>query len=161
MASFARGGENRAKRYWYGLTLHQAYPELLSNSGSENGPNYAQVPGRSASDYQTAMKPRVDSVEWHQTGAKTVLVSAQGNNFFSNTKVSIGDRIYTSATDGLLLKSNQAFDIATTIDQLVNGPGAIVGRYGVATPLIRNDSPAGLDPCGVEIDGASTSHSIA
>jgi hypothetical protein len=161
MTSFAKGGENRAKKYWYGLTLHQAYPEILSNSGYENGPNYADVPVPSTSDYQSSLQPAVDSVEWRQTGAKTVVVSAKGNNFFTNTQISLGDKVYATPADGLILKSNQAFDIATTIDQLVNGPGAVVGRYGVSTPLIRTDMPVGLEPCGVEIENASTAHSIA
>ncbi len=162
MTSFTAADANRAKRYWYGLSFGQARPELFSQDGFENGKTYSELTVFSTDHYQTQLAPVVDSVEWRPAGAKNVIVSAKGNNFFISTQVALGDKIYATPADGLLLKSNQAFDIATTIDQLVNGPGAIVGRYGISTPLILNGSPNGpLDPCGVEIESATNTHSIA
>lgn len=161
MTSFIAADANRARNYWYNLSFGQARPQLFSHHGYQNGLDYIDLPVYSSSRYERLLAPKVDSVEWISTGAKSVVVLAKGNNFFTDTAVTLGDKVYTNPSGGLNLKSNQSFDLTTTIDQLVDGPGAILGRYGPATPLILDGTPSGLAPCGIEIAEAKTSPPIA
>ena len=161
MTSFTAANANRARNYWYNLSFDQARPQLFGHHGYQNGLDYIDLPVYSSSRYERLLSPKVDSVEWISTGAKSVVVLATGNNFFTDTAVTLGDKVYTNPSGGLNLKSNQSFDLTTSIDQLVDGPGAIMGRYGVATPLILDRAPSELAPCGMKIVGATTTPPIA
>lgn len=162
MTSFDKRQANRAREYWYRLSLNQARPQIFSNEGYENNVQYGDTQVESTAIYQDDLRPTVSTVAWRPTGTNTVVVSADGNNFFSNTEVVLGDKTYTTPADGLILKSNQGFDLTTTLDALTNGPGAIIGRYGTSVPLIRaSASPEGLAPNGIEIEGAQLHPSLA
>ena len=79
-----------------------------------------------------------------------------GKNFFSDTKVAIGDKLLSTDADGLTLKSNETFEVRTTIDALANGPGEIISRYGAAVPLIL-PNPTHVSPAGFEIQSVELS----
>src|SRR5260370_40290120 len=87
------------------------------------------------------MKAQGEKGLWMTGGSKSALVSAQGLNFFTGTQVVIGDKAYSTPADGLILKSNEAFDLTITLDALASGPGAIIGRYGGAAPPTRPTTP--------------------
>ena len=162
MTSFEERDTNRARKYWYGLSLHQARPQIFDNGRYENTVHYGDTQVESTATYQGDLRPTVSAVAWRPTGTNTVVVSADGNNFFSNTEIVLGDKTYTTPANGLILKSNQGFDLTTTLDALANGPGAIIGRYGTSVPLIRTGaSPEGLAPNGIEIEGAQVEPSLA
>ena len=156
MTSFVEGDMNRASRLrntiFFGLTR----PELFS-SRYTNRAKYKNIKVKSTNEYQTGLRPELTSLSWRLIGQKSVIISAQGNNFFSGTQVVIGDKAYNSPADGLVIKSNEAFDLATALDSLVSGTGSIIGRYGSAIPLISKIAPPnyGLTITGYELSPAT------
>ena len=160
--SFRDDEANRSTRALYGVTFGLTHPEILDHGGHENQMDYSDLTVHSTHDYQRDLSPVVDAVEWYATGAKSVVVSATGNNFFTNTQVNIGDKVFASPADGLILKSNQAFDLITNLDQLVDASGSVIGRYGSAVPLIRTGLPSGsLSTRGIRISGVQLQSSLA
>jgi hypothetical protein len=84
------------------------------------------------SQYQDKLKPRVCEVNWTRVDEKTALISVRGENFFSGTTVAMGG---TAAVTGVVIKSNQAMDIVTPIENIGAGNPMVIGRYGTAQPL--------------------------
>jgi hypothetical protein len=158
LTSFDRRDTNRAKEFWYGLSLTLAEPQIFDQNKYLNKAAYI-VDVRPSSDYEHDLRPRVSDVTWRSTGAKNIVISARGNNFFSQTKVALGDTTYADGS-GLILKSNQAFDLVTTFDALVNGPGTILGRYDISVPLTKDEIPDSLKN-GVEVQKAFLKPAIA
>ncbi|MGA2981266.1 MAG: hypothetical protein ABSD76_16880 [Terriglobales bacterium] len=161
LTSFESQDANLASRFWYGLSLGLARPQIFDDHKYENTADYSSLVVQSSATYQLDLTPRVDSVEWRPIGAKNVIVSVKGNNFFTSTQVAIGDKIYAKPEDGLILKSNQGFDLTAPVDAFVNGPGTIIGRYGVGVPLIQRTPPDGFGENGVKILGASINPALA
>ncbi len=147
--SFEERDANLAARVGYGLSLHLSKPELFE-ARYENRNNYGEVEVRPTGNYQARLKPQLEKAFWMPVGSKSALVSAQGLNFFTGTQVVIGDKAYSTPADGLILKSNEAFDLTITLDALASGPGAIIGRYGGAVPLILPPTANPAD--GIEIE---------
>ncbi len=160
LTSFEHHDANRASLFWYGLSLGLARPQIFEEHGYADEATYDPVEVRSSAEYQDELKPKVASVTWRPTGAKSIVISAQGNNFFSQTKVALGDKTYAEGS-GLTLKSNQSFDLITTLDALVNGPGTVLGRYDIGVPLIRGELPSSLPANGVEVEEAFLTPAIA
>lgn len=142
MTSFEERDANRASRFKYALSLLLTKPEIFS-SRYTNTASYTNIEVKSTEDYQQDLRPEVKRISWRTAGPKLIVISAEGNNFFTGTQVNIGDKAYTGPADGLVIKSNQAFDLTTTLDALANGPGAIIGRYGPAVPLTLERCPPG------------------
>jgi hypothetical protein len=160
LTSFERRDANVAKEFWYGLSLTLAEPQIFDQKKYVNKAAYT-VDVRPSSEYERDLGPTVSDVIWRTTGAKSVVVSARGNNFFSQTKVALGDATYSEGT-GLILKSNQAFDLITTIDALANGPGTILGRYDNGVALIAPATlPTDSLKDGVEVRNAFLTPAIA
>lgn len=88
------------------------------------------------STYQTALAPQVGSIDWIPVGPKQILVTVNGDNFFTGTRVAIGDKLYAGGTDGLVIKSSQTIELVTTREVLGGNDGAVLGRYGVSAPLV-------------------------
>ena len=160
LTSFEHRDANRASLFWYGLSLGLTKPQIFGDHKYENKATYPDLTVQSSANYQDALKPTVKQVTWRPTGAKNIVISARGNNFFSQTKVALGDSTYGDGS-GLILKSNQAFDLITTLDALVNGPGTILGRYDIGVPLTNQSLPNGLPPDGVEVRGAFLTPALA
>ncbi|SPE41143.1 exported hypothetical protein [Candidatus Sulfotelmatobacter sp. SbA7] len=162
LTSFESQDANRATRFWYGLSLGLAKPQVFDDHKYENTATYSPLVVESSATYQSELTPAVDSVEWRPIGAKNVIVSVKGNNLFTNTQVAIGDKIFAKLEDGLILKSNQGFDLVAPLDALVNGPGTVIGRYGVGVPLVQPTGfPAGFSENGVEFAEVLTHPSLA
>lgn len=137
MTSFLEDDANRATRFKQALSLGLFKPEIF-NSRYENKADYSGIEIKPTSEYQTNLAPQISGISWVPVGPKSALISIRGDNFFSNTQVAMGDKLYAGSGDGLTIKSNQAIDITTGLDAISAGPGAIIGRYGSALPLIHN-----------------------
>ena len=149
--SFEERDANRATRIGYGLSLNLSKPELFE-ARYENRDTYGAIEVRPTSNYQARLKPQIEKAFWVPVGSKTALISVQGVNFFTGTQVVIGDKAYNTPADGLILKSNEAFDLTITLDALASGSGAIIGRYGGAVPLILPLSTSTTSADGIEIE---------
>jgi hypothetical protein len=160
LTSFERGDANRASHFWYGLSMGLSKPQIFGDRKYENGASYPDLDVQSSANYQDALKPNVTHVAWRPTGANNIVISARGWNFFSQTKVALGDKTYSEG-GGLILKSNQAFDLVTTLDALVNGPGTILGRYDIGVPLTTVAPPSLKNTDGVEVQNAFLSPALA
>ncbi len=162
LTSFRPNEVNRARKYWYALSLGQTRPQIFGGRKYENYAKYEATVVDSSANYQQDLSPVVRAIEWEPTGANSLVLSVHGNNFFTSTEVMMGGKTYTKPEDGLILKSAQGFDLKTTMDALANGPGAIIGRYGTSVPLIgNNQNPEGLLGNGIEIDGAEVRPSLS
>jgi hypothetical protein len=151
---FRREEANRARDAWYGLSMGLAKPQLFSHAGYQNYREYGTVRVASTQEYQLQLTPIVTTIEWRPTGAKTTAISVKGNNFFTDTQVLLGDTKYSEAAGNMAIKSDQSFELASTLDQLASGAGVIEGRYGLSTPLLNAGPLNCADACayGVEID---------
>ena len=151
---FRREEANRARDAWYGLSMGLAKPQLFSHAGYQNYREYGAVRVGATGEYQRQLTPTVTRIEWRPTGAKTTTISVKGNNFFTDTQVLLGDTKYSEAAGNMAIKSDQSFELTSTLDQVASGTGVIEGRYGLSTPLV-NAGPAncvGTCAYGVEID---------
>jgi hypothetical protein len=151
---FQKDEANRAREVWYGLSLGTARPQLFAHKGYENYREFSVVRVGATSEYQRQLTPTVTNIEWRPTGNKTATISVKGNNFFTDTQVMLGDTRYSESAGNMAIKSDQSFELTSTLDQVANGSGVIQGRYGLSTPL----TSAGPTKCqascayGVEID---------
>lgn len=156
LTSFEMTDANRAARVKYAFSLNMTKPEIFGDRYL-NEAHYDNIVVRPTDAYQRGLTPVVDDVWWTPLSGKMALISVRGNNFFSGSKVTLGDKTL-SGGDGLEIKSNQGFDIMTSIDALATGSAAILGRYGTAVPLRYSvDSPRlvikdiGLGPVGPDL----------
>lgn len=153
MTSFDEQDATRRSKFFYGISLGLAKPEIFSDKYI-NQTVYQNIGVKATEDYQDSLKPKINKVWWVPVGPKSVLVSILGNNFFNGTQVTIGDRIYSAPAEGLIIKSNQAIDLTLPLESLVTPSAAIIGRYGPAIPLSLGAaaSPTGISiPAGVEL----------
>jgi len=159
LTSFESRDTNRANQFWYVLSMGLARPQIFNDGKYMNEANYGDIIVRSSADYQKALQPKVAAITWRPTGAKSIIISARGNNFFSGTQVALGDKIYAEGS-GLTLKSDQAFDLVTTLDAIASGPGTVLGRYDNGVPLTNPSIPDELKN-GFEVQDATLSTAIA
>lgn len=140
--SFEKHDANRAKEFWYGLSAGLSRPQIFNRNSYANTATYRPLKVYSSADYEEELRPMVQTVTWHATGEKSVLVSVTGRNFFTNTQVRLGDATYSEDSKNLAIKSDESFDLITTADQLTAGPGSILGRYGLSVPIVQYGSPS-------------------
>lgn len=157
LTSFEKKDANRAARFKYATTFGLTTPELFHRRYL-NQADYNNITVETTAAYQQDLGPTISKVSWVPVGPKTALVSVVGNNFFTGTQVRLGDKAYASVADGLILKSNQALDLSTTLDSLISGSAAIVGRYGPAVPLTVSDAKA---KAGVHLDQTEIGPSLS
>jgi len=157
--SFKNADANRAKRFGFRVSLGLNKPEIFEHR-YENNFEYSGIEVKPTRAYEESLRAQVEDVYWRPVGAKTALISVKGKNFFTDTKVSIGDKIYASVADGFLLKSTQSFDLTTTLDALASGPGAVLSRYGRAVPL-SSPVPTDLQAKGIAIQKIEVYPSLA
>jgi len=85
---------------------------------------------------QNALAPVVKEIKWVNSGADRATVIVKGENFFSGTKVIIGGQVHREEDGNLILKSNQAFELETSISSLATGDAVLSGRFGASSQLI-------------------------
>ncbi len=141
--SFEEHDASRARKFWYDLSVGLSRPQIFNRGSYVNTVTYHPLRVYSSVEYEKELRPVVQTVTWHATGEKSVLVSVTGRNFFTNTQVRLGDTTYSEDNKGLVIKSDESFDVITTADQLTAGPGSIMGRYGLSVPIVQYGTPPG------------------
>ncbi len=136
--SFSEQDANRRTKTLYALTLGLAKPLFFSKKYDVIGGPY-DLAIRATQTFQTNLQPKISDITWMPTGAKSALVSIQGENFFTESRVAIGDKIISEGIDGLIIKSAKTLEFITTLDALGMIQGSLIGRYGPSIPL-QNDS---------------------
>jgi hypothetical protein len=140
LTAFNEKDAARRGRFLYGASLGLAKPQIWEKRYLNNA-EYPGIEVKTTSGYEEELTPKITSARWRPVGNKSALITVEGENFFSGTQIAIGDKNIASAADGLILKSNNTFDVLTSIDALSNGPGMLLGRYGPAVPLIDTSTP--------------------
>lgn len=94
---------------------------------------------------EDSLKPHVDGVQVFPTTNGNTVLQISGSNFYSGTSVTIGDKTFATAQDGLFIKSSQTMLLTANSDLLSRSLNAVVnGRYGPAVPLYTNASSRGI-----------------
>jgi len=94
---------------------------------------------------ETALNPRIRNVELFQTTNGNTVLQIAGENFFTGTTITIGDKTFAGPQDGLFLKSSQTMLLTANTDILSRAWKAVVnGRYGPAVALYPSASPNGI-----------------
>jgi hypothetical protein len=150
MTSFEERDATRTARFLYGISLNLDRPKIFDHR-YENHADYADIEVKPTEDYQRYLSPTITSVDWRAVGSKTIIVSVKGDNFFTGTQVAIGDKVYSNAGDGLIIKSAQAMDLTTSLDALAS-QASIIGRYGASVPLVNGALKA--PPEGIKIESS-------
>ena len=107
----------------------------------------SDVPSTQSS--QDRLKPHVTKVSWYPTDATDGVAIATGDNFFPGTTVRLGNKSFSSAADGLTIKSDKELELAVPLSAAVVG-GVVSGRYGQAAPL--ESQPTTMPASGFHID---------
>ena len=115
--SFENHDANRARKFWYDLSAGRSR-QIFDRNSYVNTATYHALRVYSSADYEEELRPVVQTVTWHATGEKSVLVSVTGRNFFTDTQVRLGDTTYSEDSKNLVIKSDESFDLMTTADQL-------------------------------------------
>jgi hypothetical protein len=92
----------------------------------------SEVPSTESS--QDRLKPQVSKVSWYPTDAADGVAIVTGDNFFPGTTVRLGNKSFSSAADGLTIKSDKELELSVPLSAAVVG-GVVSGRYGRAAPL--------------------------
>jgi hypothetical protein len=101
-----------------------------------------EVPSTDAA--QESLKPFVSQVKWIPTDTTNGVAIVTGKNFFPGTTVRLGNRTYSTAADGLIIKSDHELEVTASLGAAAVG-GVVSGRYGQAQPL---ESRSGVIPSG-------------
>jgi hypothetical protein len=138
----------RAKTYW------QHYDRNTATTVTRPGFwdwSAKKLPGSESPDIQplptdsieTALNPRIESVQVFQTTNGNTVLQIGGSNFFTGTTVTIGDKTLAGPQDGLFIKSSQTILLTASADVLSRALNAVVNRrYGPA--VAPHASPTGI-----------------
>jgi hypothetical protein len=113
------------------LGIHRSVPEEKTAWRKETE-STSQVNVFATAKYQDDLEPTVQKVEWTKIDDKTALISVKGTNFFTGTTVALGG---SAAAANIVIKSTQAMDIITPVENVGAGTAMIIGRYGRARAL--------------------------
>ena len=109
------------------------------------------------SEIQKNLEPKIRSVTWSATDDRTAVVTVQGDNLFTGTSIFLGNNVYDSEANGLVIKSSQSLQVKTTLSALTTGDAVLNGRYGTTKPLLIKDDISSNVPNGVKINKFSFS----
>ncbi len=87
---------------------------------------------------ESRLGPRIRRISWVNAGGGVAVVLLQGRNFFSGTEVTIGGQVHRSVETNLIIKSDHALEIRTTVAALNEGEAVLSGRFGPSVPLSIN-----------------------
>jgi hypothetical protein len=99
---------------------------------------------------QEQLRPKVKLVTWVATDEKTAVVNVEGDNLFPGTAVLIGGTNHDSAERGLLIKSDHALQVQTSLAALATADAVLNGRYGPSGALVVD--PCNGRTCGIAIN---------
>ena len=117
--------------------------------------DWYDLPILRTSDIEEQLSPKVTEISWTDAGGGVAVVLVTGENFFSGTEVTIGGALYRAGDGNLVLKSQRAMEIHTTIVALAKGDAVLSGRYGASTPLLAHVAGDDVPADGVNILGAA------
>jgi hypothetical protein len=89
---------------------------------------------------QEHLEPELTKLDWTDVGGGAAVVLVEGENFFTGTAVTIGGITYRGGEGNLVLKSDRALELHTTIDALTKGDAVLSGRFGRSKPLVVPDN---------------------
>jgi hypothetical protein len=84
---------------------------------------------------QDSLQPKVNGIQWVNSGGGRTTIIVQGSNFFPGTEVLIGGEVYNEQSANLVLKSDQALEVNTTMFALASSDAVLRGRFGSSIPL--------------------------
>lgn len=85
---------------------------------------------------EAALGPVVSNAVWLPTTTGSSIIQVSGQNFFTGTTVTFGDKTLATTQDGLFIKSSQSLLISVSSDVLSRAESAVInGRYGGSVPL--------------------------
>jgi hypothetical protein len=116
------------------------WPLPLPGPQSVETPWY-ELPILRTTDVQESLSPKIFGVSWVDVGGGAAVVLVRGENFFAGTEVTIGGARYRAGDGKLVLKSERAMEIYTSIAALAKGDAVLSGRYG-ASILLQANLPA-------------------
>lgn len=106
----------------------------------------ASVP--TTNNLQNSLQPIVKNARWTQLDDKNLVLTVNGENFFTGMNVLVGGSTFDSPVNGLTIKSEQSLQLRTTIDAIGSGEVILNGRYGASQPIL-------LEPSGKTIDSVA------
>src|SRR5215203_200382 len=159
MTSFREDEATRRAKVGYALSFNLAKPQIFAPRYS-NTSMYRGIEVKATPTYEENLRAKVTGVSWRPIGTSTALVSVLGHNFFTGTKVALGDKLYGNSQDSLALKSSETLEFTTTLDALAMSSASVIGRYGAAVPVIAQP-PEGVSPEGVWIPEVKVSPRLA
>lgn len=129
----------KVRTYW-----KKYYRDKLTTKMEVTAPDsadFSNIRAPFTAESQFDLAPRINHVNWLATGPDTAVVTVDGENFFSGTSVVLGNRTYSSPSDGLIFKSDESFQLNTSISALASGDVVINGRYGTSRLIYPDPEP--------------------
>jgi hypothetical protein len=80
------------------------------------------------------LRPSIDRIDWYRVGSKKAAVVVSGKNFFTGTKVLMGDTVLRAENGGVTIKSQKTLEIDAPLSALLHD-AVLSGRYGLSTVL--------------------------
>ncbi len=99
-----------------------------------------------------ALVPKIEKISWVDAGSGTAVILVNGRNFFSGTEVIIGGKVHSTKDTGLILKSDRALQVQTTVEAFAQGNAVLSGRFGPSIELAYEF--ANLPADGIKIENA-------
>jgi len=158
MTSFLPDDATRTARLGYALSFGLARPQIFGDR-YVNTATYPGIEVKATPAYEKDLRPRVTGVIWRPIGATSALVTVSGQNFFTGSRVALGDKVYGNTSDSLTVKSGSTLEFTTSLDALGISAASLIGRYGGSVPIVTQPS-AGSAAGGIAIVQAVLSSSI-
>jgi hypothetical protein len=137
----------RTRTYWrryhrkqQTTSVRLSWWPLVSSGPREIENKGYMVPVLPTSPVQEHLEPKLTKLDWTDVGGGAAVVLVEGENFFTGTAVTIGGITYRAGEGNLVLKSDRALELHTTIDALAKGDAVLSGRFGRSKPLAVPDS---------------------
>lgn len=102
----------------------------------------------STSDLEKGLTPKVTAVAV-ETRDQNVLIKLEGENFFHDASVAVGDRVLSPGSSSFVVHSNTRLEFVVPKEDLFETISLAGGRYSFPAPIELDDGAAG-DGCGIE-----------
>lgn len=84
---------------------------------------------------QNSLQPKVSRIKWVYSGGGRATIIVEGSNFFPGTEALMGGTVYNEKSTNLVLKSDQALEVNTTMFALASSNAVLSGRFGSSIQL--------------------------
>jgi hypothetical protein len=158
MTSFLPADATRPARLGYALSLGLGRPKIFGDRYT-NTAIYRGIEVKGTPTYEKGLRAQVSGVRWRPIGATSALVTVSGRNFFTGSKVAVGDKIYGVTPESLTVKSSTTLEFTTSLEALGTSQASLIGRYGGSVPILSEPSQ-GAATGGVAITQAVLSSTL-